>query len=150
MPTFNAGEMATNAERWAADTSVAVAALDGSHAAHDLCRESVRARRPALSGHAAFETFSVLTRLPGPLTVDAPTAQRVIEAVFPVTCWLDHDAATDLLRRLAVVGVTGGAVYDALVGEAARVNDCRLLTRDLRARRTYDLLGVDYHFVGTQ
>ena len=147
MPTCSAGVM-TNADRWAVDTSVAVAALDGSHAAHASCRDAVRSRRPALAGHAAFETFSVLTRLPGQLSIDAPTAQNVIAAVFPSICWLEHDAATALLRRLGVLGVSGGAVYDALVGEAARVNDRRLLTRDLRARRTYDLLGVEYELVG--
>lgn len=140
--------MPTSAERWATDTSVAVAALDGSHAAHVVCRDAVRTRRPVLAGHAAFETFSVLTRLPGQLVIDAPTAQRIIDAVFPRTCWLDHDAADDLLRRLGAVGITGGAVYDALVGEAARTNDCRLLTRDLRAKRTYDLLGVEYELIG--
>lgn len=140
--------MPNSVERWAVDTSVAVAALDGSHAAHALCRDAVRTRGPALSGHAAFETFSVLTRLPGQLSIDAPTAQRVIDTVFPSTCWLGQRAATNLLRRLGAVGIVGGAVYDALVGEAARVNDCRLFTRDLRARRTYDLLGVDYELIG--
>lgn len=46
------------------------------------------------------------------------------------------------------IGITGGAIYDALVGEAARVHGARLLTRDLRARRTYDLLGVEYDIIG--
>ena len=140
--------MPTNADSWAVDTSVAVAALDGSHAAHALCREAARSRRPALAGHAAFETFAVLTRLPGQLSIDAPTAQNVIATVFPSICWLKHDSARALLKRLGVLGVSGGAVYDALVGEAARVNKRRLLTRDLRARRTYDLLGVDYELIG--
>ncbi len=140
--------MPTNAERWAVDTSVAVAALDGSHAAHSACRDAVRSRRPTLAGHAAFETFSVLTRLPGQLSIDAPTAQRIIDAVFPSVCWLGQDDATRLLRSLGTIGIVGGAVYDALVGEAARANDYRLLTRDLRARRTYDLIGVDYVLIG--
>lgn len=35
-------------------------------------------------------------------------------------------------------------VYDALVGEAARVNGRTLVTRDRRATATYDLLGVTY------
>ena len=139
--------MATSAERWAVDTSVAVAALDAGHAAHARCRSVVQQRRPCLSGHAAFETFSVLTRMPGQLVVDGPTAGLIINRVFPDVCWLDHDGATSLLQRLGPVGITGGAVYDALVGEAARANSRRLLTRDQRARRTYDLVGVDYQFV---
>lgn len=35
-----------------------------------------------------------------------------------------------------------------LVGEAARINECVLLTRDMRAKRTYDLLGVSYELIG--
>lgn len=140
--------MPTSADRWATDTSVAVAALDGGHAAHGVCRQVVLEHRPALAGHAAFETFSVLTRMPGQLAVDAPTALSIIDQVFPERCWLDERAARALLARCGEAGVRGGAVYDALVGAAARINGFRLLTRDLRARRTYDLLGVDYELVG--
>ena len=140
--------MATSADRYAVDTSVAVAALDAGHAAHGPCRELVQQHRPGLAGHAACETFSVLTRMPGPLAIDAPTAGSIIDRVFPIVHWLDGDAALALLQRLGPVGITGGAVYDALVGEAARADGCRLLTRDQRARRTYDLLGVDYELVG--
>lgn len=139
--------MPTSAEGWAVDTSVAVAALDRGHAAHVVCAAAVRSIRPALAGHAAWETFSVLTRMPGQLAVDAPTAAGVIERTFPSVCWLAPDAARALFDRLGTVGLVGGAVYDALVGEAARTNGCRLLTRDLRARRTYDLLGVEYELV---
>ncbi len=145
---FNGGVMQTSAKTWAVDTSVAVAALDASHASHGVCRETVQERRPRLSGHAAFETYSVLTRLPGQLAIDAPTAASIIGRVFPATCWLDAHEAAGLLARLGGIGIAGGAVYDALVGEASRVNGCTLLTRDLRARRTYDLLGVEHLFVG--
>ena len=140
--------MPTNADRYAADTSVAVAALDAGHAAHAACRAAVLEHRPGLAGHAAFETFSVLTRMPGPLAVDAPTAADVIARLFGSVHLLDDSAATTLLTRLGTVGITGGAVYDALIGEAARVNGARLLTRDRRAQRTYDLIGVAYDFVG--
>jgi predicted nucleic acid-binding protein len=139
--------MPTNADSWAVDTSVAVAALDQGHAFHHHCRQLVRSRRPALAGHAAFETISVLTRMPGQLAVDGPTAERIVTTVFPDLCWLDAGSANALRRRIGSVGITGGAVYDALVGEAARTNGRALLTRDLRAKRTYDLLGVDYELV---
>ncbi|TDT17295.1 PIN domain-containing protein [Ilumatobacter fluminis] len=139
--------MPTDAERYAVDTSVAVAALDAAHAAHEMCRAVVVENRPSLAGHAAFETLSVLTRLPGPLAIDAPSAADLIARVFPTVARLDADPS-ELIARLGMVGITGGAVYDALVGEAARTNDVRLLTRDQRARRTYDLLGVDYELVG--
>ncbi len=139
--------MPTSAEQWAVDTSVAVAALDGGHAQHAACRRSVMRLRPALAGHAAFEVYSVLTRMPGTIAVDGPTAATVISQAFPSRVWLIPDAAAALLARVGTLGVVGGQVYDALVGEAARANGCRLLTRDQRARRTYDLLGVDYELV---
>jgi predicted nucleic acid-binding protein len=144
---FSDGVMPSSADRFAVDTSVAIAALDGGHAAHAICRAAVLARRPALAGHAAFETYSVLTRMPGQLAVDAPTAATALHEMYPEGCWLDGADAAALIARIGEIGITGGAVYDALVGEAARVNARRLLTRDQRARRTYDLLGVDYEFV---
>lgn len=140
--------MPTSGERWAADTSVAVAALDAAHISHPACAGAVRSLRPALSGHAAWETFSVFTRMPAGLTVDAPSAFRALRDTFPTILWLTPDASESLFARLGSIGLTGGAVYDALVGEAARSNGYGLLTRDLRARRTYDLLGVEHHFVG--
>lgn len=142
--------MPTSAERvaYAVDTSVAVAALDATHAAHDDCRRTVQAHRPALAGHAAFETFSVLTRMPGALRVDPPTAAEILSRVFPETVWLSAEQATALLKRLGPAGVSGGAVYDALVGEAARHSGRTLLTRDRRATSTYALLGVPFELVG--
>lgn len=133
---------------YAVDSSVAVAALDGAHVAHEECREVVRRLRPALSGHAAFEVHAVLTRMPGSLRVDAPTATSLISRVFPQVLWLGEAQAADLLGRLGQLDIRGGAVYDALVGEAARVNRCILLSRDLRAARTYERLGVEFEMVG--
>lgn len=148
MPMCSDGETMADAERWAVDTSVAVAALDAGHAAHRPCLAAVRDHRPALAGHAAFEVFAVLTRLPGQLAVDGADAAGLIDRVFPEVVWLSTEAGAALRIRLATTGIVGGAGYDALVGEAARTNERRLFTRDLRARRTYDLLGVDHHYVG--
>lgn len=140
--------MPTTAESFAVDTSVAVAALDATHAAHAPCLAAVRERRPALAGHAAFETHAVLTRLPGPLAVASPVATKLLERVFPRVLWLGSAETEALLRRLGPLGVTGGAVYDALVGEAARQHATTLLTRDRRAVRTYELVGVGFDVVG--
>lgn len=139
--------MTDSADRWAVDTSVAVAALDAGHLAHGPSLEAVRTHSPMLAGHASFEVFSVLTRMPGALSVDPGDAAALIERVFPAVAWLSPDAHAGLRRRLATLGITGGAVYDALVGEAARTNGCVLLTRDRRASRTYDLLGVEHEIV---
>ena len=132
----------------AVDTSVAVPALDASHAAHRACRSAAMRYRPALAGHAAFETFSVLTRLPGAARVEASTASRD-PSVWPFPSGAgslpeQHEA---LIDRLAELEIVGGTVYDALVAEAARVDGRILLTRDERARRTYERIGVRFEIV---
>lgn len=135
-------------DSWAVDTSVAVAALDQSHEAHAACRAVVLKHRPALAGHAAFETLAVLTRLPGNLRVDPATACQLIGEAFPDQCWLDARHQAALLRRLGPLGLAGGSVYDALVATAAHSNGRRLLSRDTRAERVYQLIGVDHQWVG--
>lgn len=138
MPTSGSGS------GFAVDTSVAVAALDTSHAAHARCHRRVVETAAALAGHAAIETYSVLTRMPGQMRLDGPSAGTVLDVSFPERCWLDAEAVDELLRLCGPLGIVGGAVYDALVGQAALVHQRTLLTRDRRAQRTYDLLGVTY------
>lgn len=139
--------MAISASRWCIDTSVAVAALDASHEAHVPCRTAAQLRRPALAGHAAFETYSVLTRLPGRARVSPRVAATAITTAFPERSWLTAAQHERLINRFAKLGIEGGMVYDALVGEAARAAGRRLLTRDVRALRVYDLLEVAVDFV---
>ncbi len=139
--------MTSSGDLWACDTSVAIAALDPTHEAHRACRRVLVELRPALAGHAAFETYSVLTRLPLPLRLTASQAATVLSAAFPEECWLDATATGDLRKRLGDRGIVGGSVYDALVGHAAATNDRSLLTRDRRAERTYRLIDVEYRFV---
>jgi len=134
-------------DRWACDTSVAVAALDPTHESHPACRRALVDLRPALAGHAVFETYSVLTRLPVELRLTADQAASVLAAAFPQDCWLDADATRDLRERLADLGIIGGSVYDALVGQASAANGRTLLTRDRRAERTYRSLGVKYRVI---
>jgi predicted nucleic acid-binding protein len=139
--------MTSSADRWACDTSVAVAALDPNHEAHAACRKELIQRRPALAGHAAFEAHAVLTRLPLPLRLRPEQASHVLARAFPEPCWLDASATAELWSRLGELGLTGGATYDALVAAAAHANGRRLLTRDRRAERTYRAIDVDYQFV---
>jgi uncharacterized protein with PIN domain len=133
---------------YAVDTSVAVASLDESHEAHVACRAAAVDHRPALAGHAAFETFAVLTRLPGPSRVSAGLARELLDAAYPDRCWLRPDEQNQLLALFPSIGVVGGMVYDALVGAAARQAERVLLSRDRRALRTYEALGVNVEFVG--
>lgn len=113
-----------SADGWACDTSVAIAALDPSHDAHPPCRRALADLRPALAGHAVFETYSVLTRLPVPLRLTAEQARSVLTAAFPAECWLDPAGTRDLWGRLAPLGIVGGSVYDALVGRGPTDGFC--------------------------
>ncbi len=134
--------------RWAVDTSVAVASLDASHEAHAVCREVLIRRRPALAGHALFETFSVLTRLPAPFRLTPRSAVAVLDEAFPAAELAERRRLRGALAELARSGLVGGAVYDALVGWAARAAGQVLITRDRRAERAYRALGIPYELVG--
>jgi len=52
------------------------------------------------------------------------------------------------LREIGERGIAGGSVYDALVGATARAHGLTLISRDRRARLTYEALGVDVRFIG--
>jgi predicted nucleic acid-binding protein len=124
------------------DTSIAVALVVADHEHHETTFGALGSRRLGLAGHAAFETFSVLTRLPPPARRTPTTVARLLAANFPHSKFLGTDAATALLAELHTAGIAGGAVYDALVGAAAREHGMALATRDRRALDTYRALDV--------
>jgi predicted nucleic acid-binding protein len=130
------------------DTSVAVALTVGDHDHHDATSRAVGSRRLGLAGHAAFETFSVLTRLPPPARRTPATVARLLAAGFPHSRYLGADSASSLFEELESSGIAGGAVYDALVGAAAREHGVTLATRDRRALDTYRALDVRVELVG--
>ena len=125
------------------DTSVAVALVVSDHQHHGPTTESLAGRRLGLSGHAAFETFSVLTRLPPPARRTPAAVGRLLAFDFPGTRFLGPTAATALMDRLAALGLAGGSVYDALVGATAAEHGLVLATRDRRALVTYRALDVE-------
>jgi toxin FitB len=130
------------------DTSVAVALVLSDHPGHKTVFDALGSKRLGLAGHAAFETYSVLTRLPAPARRTAASATRLIEVNFPQSRFLSSEAAADLLSSLAPAGIAGGSVYDALVGYAAKVHGLVLATRDERARDTYRGLDLEFEFFG--
>jgi predicted nucleic acid-binding protein len=99
-------------------------------------------RRLGLAGHAAFETFSVLTRLPPPARRTPEVVASLMAANFPANRFLSADAEAGLIARLVNLGIAGGAVYDALVGAAAAEHRITLVTRDRRALDTYRALEI--------
>lgn len=125
------------------DTSAAVALLVADHEDHESTFRVLGERRLGLAGHAAFETFSVLTRLPVPSRRTPDVVMRLLAANFPENRYLSAEGAAALVSRLAGENVAGGAVYDALVGAAAAEHGLVLATRDLRAVHTYRALGVE-------
>ena len=125
------------------DTSVAVALVVADHDQHETTRRALRGRTLGLAGHAAFETFSVLTRLPPPARRTPATVVRLLAGVFPETRFLCAEAAAALLAGLGPAGIAGGSVYDALIGAAANEHRLTLATRDRRAMEVYRAFHVD-------
>ncbi|HXD55879.1 MAG TPA: type II toxin-antitoxin system VapC family toxin [Solirubrobacteraceae bacterium] len=124
------------------DTSAAVALAVIDHDHHPEARRRLAGRKLGLAGHAAFETFSVLTRLPPPARRTSAAVTRLLAANFPFSRFLGSAAADALLDELDVLGISGGAVYDALVGAVAREHGLGLATRDRRALEIYRALDV--------
>lgn len=124
------------------DTSVAVALLVSDHEAHADTVEATRGMQLGLAGHAWFETYSVITRMPPGARRSPAVVRALLDRNFPGAWFLDAPATAALGAELARLGIAGGAVYDALVGAAARHHGLQLLTHDARALRTYAALGV--------
>lgn len=126
----------------AVDTSVAVPLLVTSHRQHAMVAKWAKERSLGLGGHALAETYSVLTRLPGDARVSPADAVALIDENFPESFQLGARAARSAHREFARRGIAGGATYDGLVALAARERGALLVTRDARARSTYEALGV--------
>jgi len=114
-------------------------------------RVAARARllacRRGMSGHAAVELLSVLTRLPPPQRFSPVAALRLEEKNFPESGYLSETETRNLLRESADAGLAGGALYDAVVAAAARKHKLPLVTCDRRAEATYRVLGVTYELL---
>jgi predicted nucleic acid-binding protein len=124
------------------DTSAAIALVTPTVERHAAVIERTRGATLGLTGHAVFETYSVLTRLPGALRLNAAGARSVIAANFPASVFLTPKQSAHALTALADVGIAGGSVYDGLVALAAAYASITLLSCDRRALPTYAMLSV--------
>jgi hypothetical protein len=89
-----------------------------------------------------------LTRLPPPSRLTPRAAAGLITANFPETSHLSEQEQGRLVSQWSTAGISGGSVYDALVGAAASAAGYPLLSCDVRARATYAAVGVaDVRFV---
>ena len=133
----------------AVDTSVAVAAALPWHEDHAAARGALPSTRTVAIAQVAVETYSVLTRLPPSQRVPAGVARDYLGQMFVLPPLVLPPEGYERLIDLAVdEGVTGGAVYDAIVAATAREAGATLLTLDRRAIPTYERVGTNYRLVG--
>jgi predicted nucleic acid-binding protein len=130
--------------RIAIDTSAAIPYLMRSHESHSAVRRALSEHQLVLTGHSLAETYSVLTRLPGDARLAPPDAVKLLDANFGQAVLPAPETTVSLPAELASRGIAGGAVYDALVGVAARDSSLGLVTRDRRAATTYSALGLAF------
>jgi predicted nucleic acid-binding protein len=125
-----------------ADTSVVIPALADWHPLHQQAAAAVRDVR-CLPAHVLVETVSVLTRMRGGVVSPVGEVVRALTDEFPGEPFvLDPAGATRFLATLAAGRISGGQVYDALVGATAVAAGATLLTADRRALPTYAAVGV--------
>ena len=138
----------TSESSLALDTSAAIPLLVASHPEHRAVTAWAHGRSLSLCGHAHAETYAVLTRLPGDARVRAEDAVLLMDDNFEPPLLLSARATRSAHRELARHGVTGGATYDGMVALAARDHKATLVTRDARARSTYEVLRVPVQLLG--
>lgn len=121
--------------RTALDTSVLIAAVQALHAEHERALEAVgRALESppvVVPLHVLVECYSVLTRMPRPRRLSPENAFSLLDRTLrdkAEIASLDGGEAFELLESLRDREISGGAVYDALIAEAAvRAGARRLL-----------------------
>jgi toxin FitB len=129
----------------APDTSVLVAGFVSSHRFHDDVMPALGQvrRRGNLIAHTIAEAYSVLSAPGGvyraePAAVVAYLDQFIADEPIPVR----PSSYREALDLLAGANRAGGAVYDALIGLAARDAEVTLLSLDARAQPVYGLCGA--------
>lgn len=127
----------------AVDTSVVVAAFASWHEANGAALRAVRAR-PVLPVACAVEAYAVLTRLPPPHRADPGLVRDFLAASFPGPGigLPDREDGPALIASLVDRGIGGGAVYDAVIAIVCQRAGATLVTLDVRARSTYERIGV--------
>lgn len=131
----------------AVDSSVSLAAIIEDDPQHEAA-ELALAESNRTIAHVAAETYSVITRIPPPIKLDADTAASVIEArLSSERVALDATQNPSAIRRLADAQISGGATYDGLIALTALDHDIELISRDHRAARIYRALGVRFRML---
>jgi predicted nucleic acid-binding protein len=136
------------------DSSCMVAALAERHPHHTRAEAELRRRwdrgdGTVVAAHSLAETFSVLTRMPEPDRLPAPTVLRMLRESFiegtPVVA-LDPAAYLTLLDTCVRRGIVGGSVYDAVIAACARQGGADALLT-FNARHFSPFAGPDLEIV---
>lgn len=94
-------------------------------------------------------TVDTSTRLPAPHRMTPLVVSKYLSLSYgkhPIVA-LSPPKHRDLIVQCAADGVSGGAVYDALIAATCAQEGLRLLTLDGRARQTYSALGVEHELL---
>ena len=117
------------------DSSVLIAALLPDHVHHGsahawLVQAKLGTFEFVVSGHTLAEVYSVLTRLPRTPPISPTDAWRLLrENIISSARIVTLSDYIDLLTQLSQRGISGGAVYDAIIARAAELAQVdRLLT----------------------
>ncbi len=132
----------------APDSSVLIPALASTFEGHERCVSALAGRSPRLISHVAFETTSVLSRMPEGLRMTPVSVRDALDLDFPDS-WLalDAEGQRSCLRRAVDAGLRGGALYDALIAATAREHGATLVSADRRAREAYEAIGVEVSYI---
>lgn len=130
----------------AIDSSLLIPAVAPWHVDHARADSTVAEITDLrIIGHVVLETYSWLTRN-RPRTSPA-VAARLLRSLPGPRLVLSAEGHDRLLDMTGSAGIMGGAVYDALIAMTALEAGARLLSRDTRAARTYQTIGVRFELV---
>ena len=125
-----------------------IASMGEWHPLHEAARAALARESRRLIANAAFETVSAGSRMPEPYRVPPGTILASLDRDYP-SAWLALDAARQrsCLRRAIADGLSGGALYDALIAATAREHGATLLSADRRAHGISEAMGVDVSYI---
>jgi len=132
--------------KWFFDSSVLVPALLPDHVHHARSFAAFAAatsRNAGCAAHSLAEVYATLTRYPGKQRLSAEYGGLLVQEIEHrlALVWLDGDEYRAAIRRIATMGIVGGAVYDALVAACAlKAGADHIYTWNLRH---FNMLGAD-------
>lgn len=128
------------------DSSVLVAGFSSWHDHHAAAEEVLAGAR--VVGHTLLEAYSVLTRIPAPYRASSDVVSAFLaDVTTELPLVPDAETVGGLPQRLAKEGISGGAVYDALVALTSAGAGAELVSLDARAATTYRAMGVRYRLL---